>query len=84
MFPLRLFLRAKEVVYKSELAWGQVGPKPRNSPRRRRVSFLRLGANGREPMSEHLKSEILDLAVGTIITVSVVGGVAYIIASAIY
>ena len=35
-------------------------------------------------MSEHLKSEILDLAAGTIITVSVVGGVAYIIASAIY
>ena len=45
---------------------------------------LRLGANGREPMSEHLKSEIWDLATGTIIAVSIVSGVAYIIASAIH
>ena len=84
MFPLRRFLRAKEVVYKSELAWGHVGPKPRNSPQFRRVIFLRLGANGRETMSEHLKDEIWDLAAGTIIAVSVVSGVAYVIASAIH
>ena len=35
-------------------------------------------------MSEHLKGEIWDLAAGTIITVSVFSGVAYIIASAIH
>jgi hypothetical protein len=35
-------------------------------------------------MSEQLKSEIWDLATGTIIAVSVVSGVAYIIASAIH
>ena len=46
--------------------------------------FLRLGANGRETMSEHLKDEIWDLAAGTIIAVSVVSGVAYVIASAIH
>jgi len=45
---------------------------------------LRLGANGRETMSEHLKDEIWDLAAGTIIAVSVVSGVAYVIASAIH
>jgi len=44
----------------------------------------RLEANGREPMSEHLKGEIWDLAAGTFIAVSVVSGVAYIIASAIH
>jgi len=35
-------------------------------------------------MSEHLKSEIWDIATGTIIAVSIVSGVAYIVASAIY
>jgi hypothetical protein len=35
-------------------------------------------------MSEHLKGEIWDLAAGTFIAVSVVSGVAYIIASAIH
>jgi len=35
-------------------------------------------------MSEHLKSEIWDLAAGTFIAVSVVSGMAFIIASAIH
>ena len=44
---------------------------------------MRLGANGREPMSEHLKGEIWDLAAGTIIAVSVFSGMGFIIASVI-
>ena len=42
------------------------------------------GANRRAPMDEYTKAEIWDLAAGTFIAVSVVSGVAYIIASAIY
>ena len=38
---------------------------------------------GRPPMSECTKTEIWDLAAGTFIAVSVVGGMAFIIASAI-
>ena len=66
------------------MAWGHVGPKPRNSPRLRRVSFCGWGRWEKAPMDEITKTEIWDLAAGTFIAVSVVSGVAYIIASAIY
>jgi len=41
------------------------------------------GASGREPLDENTKTEIWDLAVGTFIAVSIVSGMAFIIASAI-
>ena len=42
------------------------------------------GASGREPMDEHVRSQIWDLAAGTFIAVSVVSGMAFIIASAVH
>ena len=83
---MRRFACAKEVVYKSELAWGHVGPKPKAgelfpvSP----VYFLRLGPMGVAPMDEITKTEIWDLAAGTFIVVSMISGLAFIIASAIH
>jgi hypothetical protein len=45
----------------------------------------RLGAKrGRHPMDEQMKTEIWDLAAGTFIAVSVVSGMAYIIATAVH
>jgi len=41
------------------------------------------GASGREPLDENTKTEIWGLAVGTFIAVSIVSGMAFIIASAI-
>jgi hypothetical protein len=56
----------------------------RNSWWLRRFRFCRLEANGRDPMDEQTKTEIWDLAAGTFIAVSVVSGMAFIIANAIH
>jgi hypothetical protein len=55
-----------------------------NSRWLRRVRFCRLEANGETPMDEQTKTEIWDLAAGTFIAVSVVSGMAFIIANAIH
>ena len=83
MFPLRPVLRAKEVVYKSELAWATRDQSSGTLPGFASL-VLRLGPMGEAPMDEITKTEIWDLAAGTFIVVSMVSGLAFIIASAIH
>ena len=84
MFPLRPVLRAKEVVYKSELAWATRDQSSGTLPGFAGLAFLRLGPMGEAPMDEITKTEIWDLAAGTFIVVSMISGLAFIIASAIH
>ena len=83
MFRLRLFLRAKEVVYKSELAWATGDQSCGTLPGFAGL-FLRLGPMGEAPMDEITKTEVWDLAAGMFIVISMVSGLAFIIASAIH